>query len=255
MFKSSFTCDFEGCGKYLDSPVTLPCGFTICLQHIENRINFECSKCKIEHKSIDENGFRINYKLSDIINYNHHLDGKHKEVKVLYDKLESSVNEFKKSNLADPDTFIYDYFSNLRNQIDLHREEMMRKINKKSEKILKELSDLENELKENKKNVERIQIDKYIEQDLNLKLREPNLKQDFLLRIQKDLTTKIYDLEARRQLYEKDLKMNHDIEFEKSNDTSFGILRIIPLGILKRSNTYINKPAYLINGNLNYSFS
>jgi hypothetical protein len=223
--KNTFTCDFEGCGKYLDSPVTLPCGYTICLEHIKHLSYFDCSMCKSEHISFDENGFRINSKLDEIIKYNIHLDGKHKEVKDLFDKLQSNVNEFKISKIADPDTFIYDYFADLRNQIDLHRDEMIQEINKKSEQILRELNDLETEMKTNLKKMEIINLSDFYQENSRQILREPDLNSDKLISLQNDFVIKISEFENKRNWFEIELKMNRDIEFIKSDDKSFGLIK------------------------------
>lgn len=223
--KQTFTCDFDECGKFLDSPVTLPCGFTICIEHIKNLSIFDCSKCNSRHKSFDEDGFRINSKLDDIIRSNLHLEGKHKEVKDLYDKLQSKVKDFEKSDIADPDRFIYEYFAKLRNQVDLHRDEMMEEINKRSDQILAELKSLEDELKTNRDKVDTINVFDFIQENSRDSLRETELNSDKLLSIQNDLIIKISEFENKLHLYEIELKMNRDIEFSKSDDKSFGYIK------------------------------
>jgi hypothetical protein len=227
--KKSFTCDFEECGKYLDSPVTLPCGYTICMSHIKNVSYFECSMCQTKHNSFDQNGFRINVKLADIIYSNLHLDGKHKETKELYDKLQSKVSDFRKSNIFDPDTFIYDYFANLRNKIDLHRDQMIEEINNKSEQIFKELKDLENEMKLNRNKLETINLSDFIQENSRDNLRVPDLNSDKLLSIQNDLIIKISEFENKLSSFDIELKMSREIDFSKSDDKSFGCIQIIPI--------------------------
>ena len=226
MYKSLFICDLDGCKKYLDSPVTLPCGNTICKSHIKFAANFQCSICEQEHKPIDENGFRINTKLSNIIDYDHHLDGTHKEAKVLYDKLNSKLNDFKQSDLADQDRFVYDYFADLRNQIDMHRDEMIEEIRKNSEKLLNQLSDLEKEVHENKNKVEKINYTDFINDDWKSTLRDPNIESVALNKIKSDLGNKIIEFDKKIKSFENGLKMNREIKFAKSDTNSFGRVEI-----------------------------
>ena len=47
-------CPLNSCQLYLEKPITLPCGFTICQNHIENFKNsnfneFECVLCYEKH--------------------------------------------------------------------------------------------------------------------------------------------------------------------------------------------------------------
>ena len=226
MSNSSFTCDFLGCGKYLHLPVTLPCGITICLEHINQTTKFDCYNCKIQHTAIDDFGFRINNKLEDLINNNSHLNGKHKEVKELCDKLHSKLNDINKSNLNDPESFVFDYFASLRNQIDLHRDQMIEEINKNSEKLLKQLKEFENETKKNGNKIKRIQINDYAAKNASNILREPDLNLEMLLRLQNDLNNSMSKLDKKRKLNENLLKMNREIEFIKLDNKSFGFFEV-----------------------------
>jgi hypothetical protein len=129
-------CDFEGCRLYLENPISFPCGHTVCKDHInENDKTFTCYSCN-KCYPIPLEGFGVNVKLSSYINSNLHLNSKHKEVKELLDKLKTAVLNFESSDLAYPDKFLYEYFSNIYNFIDLHREQMIDDINKNYDQVI-----------------------------------------------------------------------------------------------------------------------
>ncbi len=44
---SEYICDFAGCERCLKDPITLPCGETICKEHIDDTsATFKCKKKK-----------------------------------------------------------------------------------------------------------------------------------------------------------------------------------------------------------------
>ena len=54
-------CEFKNCGKFFENPILLPCGNTICRNHINEQTSekisgkfFLCSLCDESHKIPDE---------------------------------------------------------------------------------------------------------------------------------------------------------------------------------------------------------
>jgi predicted RNA-binding Zn-ribbon protein involved in translation (DUF1610 family) len=157
---SEYICDFVGCEKYLKEPITLPCGDMVCREHVsDTATSFKCPDCE-EEFIVPEEGFRINRKVNAILKNNSHLTGKHREVKGLFDHLEQLIDDFQKSNLAHPQLFIHEYFAAIENKIDLHRDQMIDSIHKRSEELLNKLKMIEKECYENEKKIEEVELDK-----------------------------------------------------------------------------------------------
>ncbi len=68
-------------------------------------------------------------------------------------------------------------FAKIRNQIDLHREEMIASIHKKSEELIKQLNDLERACKANIEKVARVDLNliKSNLADWKVQLRKPRI--------------------------------------------------------------------------------
>ena len=70
-----------------------------------------------------------------------------KLIKIAFENLNQLINEYEKLK---SDAFVYDYFSEIRNKVDLHREELVKEINERSEEIIQKLKLIEEEYKLNK---------------------------------------------------------------------------------------------------------
>ena len=256
MNNTPFTCDFVGCGKYLHLPVTLPCGITICSEHLICKTKVDCLNCNNQHIAIDDFGFRINSKLDELIKNNCHLNGKHKEVKMLHDNLLARVNDFNESNLNNPENFFYDYFADLRFQIDLHRDEMIEDINRNSENLLKQLKELENQIRANPDKIEKMQRNDYINENFSDILRQPELNSEMLFNLHSAMSNNLGKLENHRKFNENLLKMNREIEFIRLDNRSLGYLQVLPLGKLpmipKGLPKLVNRSGYHSLMNLRY---
>ena len=58
----ALVCNYEDCNLIYENPVTLPCGKSICKQHLEQYENdekYKCCFCKEQHE-IPKNGFVVN---------------------------------------------------------------------------------------------------------------------------------------------------------------------------------------------------
>jgi WD40 repeat protein len=220
---SEFICDFQQCKKYLRDPISLPCGETICKLHIDDTsTSFKCPVCDEDHIKP-----QVNMKMNSVLNKNLHLTGQHKQVKESFDKLEKEINDFQKSNLAHPQLYIHDFFSEIRNKIDLHRDQMIENIQQRSEKLLNRLKLIEQECYRNEAKLEKIDYEaKKVElNELSEKLRLSNLKVGELFEMKASINSKIQEFKKiYSKEFEQNLLMNKTISFVEEDSTEFGHL-------------------------------
>jgi hypothetical protein len=155
--KSQLTCSY--CSKIFKDPIDLPCDDSICREHLSeqdvvkaNRI--KCKECNKEFQ-VKENQFKSNNELVNSIESQSYLS---QEELSLKKELEESIQKFFEfcddfnQNKTKLDLDVFNYFQEMRFQIDEHREELKKKIDeialamidetKKNEKIyLKELNE------------------------------------------------------------------------------------------------------------------
>ena len=164
--RSIFICYRKGCRKYLKDPINLPCSHIVCREHVNIQdITFKCSTCYREFDVPDE-GFKTNVMLNDIILKNQHLTGLHKKVTQQFNKLEKAIENFNEEHLGDPQRFIYEYYAEIINKIDVHRELLLARnkglniesIHNRSEKLLSKLKQLEQECYQNEQKIEKIDL-------------------------------------------------------------------------------------------------
>jgi hypothetical protein len=65
------------------------------------------------------------------------------------------IDNFDKSNLAHPQVYIHDYFAEITNKIDLHRDQMIESIHKRSEEMLNKLKLIEQKCYQNEASLEK----------------------------------------------------------------------------------------------------
>ncbi len=82
-----------------------------------------------------------------------------------FDALKESIQEYQDIN---SECYIFDYFSEIRNKVDLHREELIKKINDKSEEIIKLIKEKEVKCKQNERKIDKMNYEKLLNQDLPL---------------------------------------------------------------------------------------
>ena len=149
-------CQYEECGLIMEKPVTLLCGHTLCIQHLNGlEIKFKCFFCPKQH-TVPEDGFCVNKTIEKMIENFYQSDPLRKKIKESFDKLNESFRDYE---CIDPDVYIYDYFAEIRNKVDLHKEELVKEINERSEKIIKELTEKEQKCKSDAAKIVKIDLD------------------------------------------------------------------------------------------------
>jgi hypothetical protein len=148
-FNKIFICKYPNCTYYYSNPVILPCcNSTICQNHTDIMDNiknseYKCAICGLASKK-PKSGFTVNNSLTDLMKLGLHLSDPHKELIEQLNKIISIKDELA---LVDSELYVYNYFYEIRNQVDLHREESIRKLHDQSDYIISLLGDLEKEAK------------------------------------------------------------------------------------------------------------
>ena len=68
------------CSKFFKDPVLLPCGQTVCKEHVELKkcnngsecLSYKCQVCPEEHRTLDKQGFAVNAGMNDILKLKGH---------------------------------------------------------------------------------------------------------------------------------------------------------------------------------------
>ena len=90
------TCRFDDCKMIFQNPVTLPCGYSLCEQHLtEYDDKFECSFCHDQHQ-IPKNGFSTNKTIDLLLESFFEIDPLRKEIRTSFDKLNEIIYEYEK---------------------------------------------------------------------------------------------------------------------------------------------------------------
>ena len=144
------------CKEKLKAPVILPCGHSICKHHVDEeeeksnkRRKIQCKSCNKTH-NIPKNGFVPNKTLESLIEINIDQLDLGKEYNSVLEKLndfEELLEQFNKAK-NDPETRIHSVLSDLRNKVDLKREELKQDIDKKALEIIEKINEYEKECKE-----------------------------------------------------------------------------------------------------------
>lgn len=129
------------CKFILHSPVNLPCGNTICEKHVRRNKSYDCGQCGNEH-NVPVNGFPSNDAINFIIDTNEYKRVEKafeslKTLKMVIDQLESLKNEPKRE--------ISNRIGELKSQVCSSRDELIREIEMKSERMILELETYESE--------------------------------------------------------------------------------------------------------------
>ena len=150
--KSLFDCSL--CNKMMVDPIGLVCGNTICKSHLDKMIKdstnkkkeFKCEVCNKEHY-VPNGGFVVNKLAQKALEIKLH----NIKASPIFDECKQLIKEAKESAVKieaianDPESFIYEYFSDLKRKVDLRREELKLKIDQYSDQLLQSIEN--NQLK------------------------------------------------------------------------------------------------------------
>jgi WD40 repeat protein len=195
--EETFSC--EVCKKYYELPVMLPCGNSICLEHVLDGSVYKCKLCFEDH-AIPENGLELNKSLQKVLNLNLHLNQQQKEVREALRLFEQIIDEFY-SATNDSQKYLFDYIVDLKDKIDVEREKLMRdnkldmlaRINDYDEKCKRNLINLKNVNESNKSKYENLIQDFVLYRE---DLRKPKLSNQRLKEISQQIYQKINEMRS-----------------------------------------------------------
>ena len=182
--KSQLTCSY--CSRIYKDPIDLPCGDSICLEHLSDKdvlkVNrIKCKKCS-EEFGVKSNDFKSNEDLKKLIEDQAHLSEGEINLK---QELEVSVRKFfllyddfiQNKNKIESDVFVH--FQEMRFQVDEQREELKNKIDEIALELIDKIKKCEESLSKNlKENFSSFDETKSFEDELNQieeTFRHPNL--------------------------------------------------------------------------------
>jgi hypothetical protein len=143
--KLDWTCSY--CSKILKDPIMLPCGDSICGEHlIKNEYKQKCDKCNQDFEAKDIQ-FKSNKTLKELIENQTYLS---EEEMSLKKELEQSIRKLFqfhdeiKQNKTKPQLVASNHFEEIRSQIDQHRDKLKEVIDAIALKIKYETKFYEN---------------------------------------------------------------------------------------------------------------
>ena len=134
--ESLFNCEL--CSKTYVEPVTLPCGSTVCLFHTLGQDSFKCNLCSEEH-NVPKNGFRVNKNLQNALDLQINKAFKANPVIQECRKHIENANTIiykMKSLVNSSEDYIYEYFEEIKRQVDLRRERLKKEVDDCSDRAI-----------------------------------------------------------------------------------------------------------------------
>lgn len=136
--KSIFNCQL--CHKLLANPITLPCGYTICRDHLDELTPQSCTFCHLDHSS---QKFAVNIVLKELLEMDLNklkLSDKFDACKKSMDETMDLMNSIEAIQ-NDRDNYIFEYFQELKRQVDQRREELKLEIDTCSGNIITKINE------------------------------------------------------------------------------------------------------------------
>ena len=220
------------CKEILNLPVILPCGHTVCKNHVdkvtENKeTKIMCSLCD-EFYVIPANGFVTNRVLNSLLEnetkmvyFGNNIRSSYNSAKETYESFEELLDGFNRIK-NDPEMKIHTVINELRNNVDVRREYLKEEIDKKSLAMIEKLNEFE---KDCKANVPNVKFDSKIgEKWERLKIY---LRKHLDETRKKNVTVEIYDKcetifdetkSAIKELHMELIKYNENLFFNRLND-------------------------------------
>jgi hypothetical protein len=151
ILRKSISCKI--CKSILNKPVILPCGQSICQQHVDEQKRdkqLNCQLCLSGHQIPEDGGFIRNQAIEEQIKASIHCLDFGEEYKNASESVARLAQVFDSLKVLknDPYSLLDDFLSALKNQIDLKREEMKMSIDERADEQLSGISSFEAECKQ-----------------------------------------------------------------------------------------------------------
>jgi hypothetical protein len=159
--QKTLACSY--CGKTIQSPVTLPCGTTICKHHVNQENEFDCLTCNKIH-AIPKEGFQINEMIDSILksNLNNlHFGNEYQRAVDVMRNLDELIKSYRLLK-RDPNFEIDKVIGDLKGNIDLKLEKLRLAIDKEAEELIQHVDDYYNECKNKAKELDFKKMDRTV---------------------------------------------------------------------------------------------
>jgi len=144
--KNLFDCDL--CHQVLVDPISFPCGNNVCKDHLDklmkniskDKSSFQCEICQEEH-FIPKSGFKVNKGL------HHGLEIQLNTLKLtpIFDECKAVI-KMARGRVTEIETleknsegYIYEYFEDIKRQVDIRREDLKMEIDKYSDEVIQSI--------------------------------------------------------------------------------------------------------------------
>ena len=233
--KSEMICSI--CKLILKDPVSLPCSSAICDGHLRDDTakngTIRCLECDQEF-DISQRGFPQHKMASNILVKKLHLSDEEKAIKQAIQETIQQLEQLQfdlKAKHSDLERISFDYFTELRRQIDIQREELKNKIDEIALKMIDQVNKKETDyistMKQYLLAATPVDIEQCM-QSLANEFRNPNLIIEEVKRIQNEQQQRVKQFQARIKEIESLFLEMEPLVFKPSTsflDESFGILR------------------------------
>ena len=121
--KQNLSC--PQCTRIFRDPIVLPCGHTLCKEHLRSSTTIECLLCQREFINLNENSFVTNIVVANLVKDENFLSSDEHDckqsIKELLSSFEQCLDELSQSQSGFELEF-FDHFQEIRRGIDIHRE-------------------------------------------------------------------------------------------------------------------------------------
>jgi len=194
------------CDQIFLDPVLLPCSNTICKSRINDFKQDKCQFCLQSHSTL-LNEVKLNENLNEMLKMCLHLDENEKKLKSQIEKLletNKNLTEDLKQKEAESEILCFDHFAKIKNDIDLQREELKKRIDELSFELIDKVKEIKFNYETNLKTIssQKVfnmnEIDK-IENDFVQELRKKEFPQENLSNIENSLKANAASLNNKRE--------------------------------------------------------
>ena len=144
--KNFFDCDL--CHKVLVDPISTPCGNNVCKGHLDNLLKnvskeksfFRCEICQEEH-FIPKSGFKANKRLQNGLEIQFNT----LKLTPIFDQCKEAIKKghekVAKIEMLERNSecYIYEYFEDIKREVDTRREGLKMKIDKYSDEVIQSI--------------------------------------------------------------------------------------------------------------------
>ena len=145
----------------LIDPVPTICGFTVCKSHLDQFIDsFQCDLCHCEH-TVPKDGFEVSGRLQDAMSTQLNtleLTPVHDECKKVIEEAQKDVADIESID-KDPENYIYEYFEDIKRQVDLRREDLKERIDTYSAETIESINNAQKNCQKLAKEVNKLSKD------------------------------------------------------------------------------------------------